>query len=416
MIPSVNSTESVANWCNVDTKTGNITVQLEEIYCFDAEVYADEVDIPEKIDFRDDQRINLGKWVLRNLFTTLLDEEIRRDEAYRRGLRKAATPPNASLRPNAPNNIFMPDSAPGSPMISPGAMTTPRASDGQCLPPNTPGMAIGSVATGNSLDSTDLNASLSPRPERDDSLDKSTTRQSQPPSNGLSTDYFATLAATQESESSSETKVPTTPGDNAGTSVPTSPVEEKKKSTIFGKKFQMGFPKKLARQSVEVKATAPTEEKSDTASNKSSDKGEKVIEDNFLGVVQKIRQEYDDYNEAKPDGPLPNGITPSLANETPVLKPPPHTLIIIQEDNPESGGLADQYRGEIDRLGSEADTLEKIAPTWLGELLLRVSMTGISCVPTNFVTESNSVQGDCKGILRPSSLGKPVTFNSIARW
>jgi WD repeat-containing protein 48 len=52
----VNTTESVANWCAVDTKTGKISVQLEENYCFDAEVYADEIDIPERIEFREDQR------------------------------------------------------------------------------------------------------------------------------------------------------------------------------------------------------------------------------------------------------------------------------------------------------------------------------------------------------------------------
>ena len=373
-MPDVNTTESVANWCNVDTKTGNITVQLEENYCFDAEVYADEIDIPEKIDFREDQRINLGKWVLRNLFTTLLDEEIRRDEAYRKAIRKEATAPTTSLKPKAPGSLTLPDSAMETPMISPGAATTPKASDSQPLPPTTPGLAIGSI-TGNAVQLTPGTVpSLSPRPEGEDSLDKSTTQQSQPSGNGGSSDYFATPATTQESESSSENKAPVTPGEPGGPSVPTSPTEEKKKSKLFGKTFQMGFPKKLARQSVEVKAAAPTEEKSDSASNKSSDREEKVIEDNFLGVVQKIRQDYDEHNEAKPDDPLPIGIAPSLPIETPVLKPPPHTLIIIQEDNPESGGLADQYRGEIGKLGVEADVLEKIAPTWLGELLLRVSI------------------------------------------
>ena len=29
---------------------------LEENYCFDAEVYADEIDIPDTIEFREDQR------------------------------------------------------------------------------------------------------------------------------------------------------------------------------------------------------------------------------------------------------------------------------------------------------------------------------------------------------------------------
>jgi hypothetical protein len=31
-------------------------VALEENNCFDGEVYADEIDIPEKLDFREDQR------------------------------------------------------------------------------------------------------------------------------------------------------------------------------------------------------------------------------------------------------------------------------------------------------------------------------------------------------------------------
>lgn len=52
----MNTTESVANWCAVDTKTGKITVMLEENYCFDAEVYADELDLPKDIVFREDQR------------------------------------------------------------------------------------------------------------------------------------------------------------------------------------------------------------------------------------------------------------------------------------------------------------------------------------------------------------------------
>lgn len=56
VVPEVNTQENVANWCTVDTKTGNLTVMLEENYCFDAELYADELNIKENIEFRDDQR------------------------------------------------------------------------------------------------------------------------------------------------------------------------------------------------------------------------------------------------------------------------------------------------------------------------------------------------------------------------
>ena len=51
--------ESVANWCAVDTRTGRLAVALEENYCFDAEVYTDEADIEESIEFREDQRSKL---------------------------------------------------------------------------------------------------------------------------------------------------------------------------------------------------------------------------------------------------------------------------------------------------------------------------------------------------------------------
>ena len=140
----------------------------------------------------------------------------------------------------------------------------------------------------------------------------------------------------------------------------------------------MDLSKTLGRKSADAKqinATASAEEnKAEEASDKSSEKGDesKAIEDNFYGVVQRIRQDYKDQMASQPDRPINMGITPSLPTETPVLKPPPHTMVIIQEDNPEAGGLVDMYRGEIGNFGHEADVLEKTAPMWLGELLLKV--------------------------------------------
>ena len=52
----INTTHSIANWCQVDTRTGRLACVLEENYCFDAEIYADEAEIEEQLDFRDDQR------------------------------------------------------------------------------------------------------------------------------------------------------------------------------------------------------------------------------------------------------------------------------------------------------------------------------------------------------------------------
>jgi WD repeat-containing protein 48 len=48
--------DSVAHWCAVDTRIGTLTCVLEENYCFDAETYADELDLEEQIEFREDHR------------------------------------------------------------------------------------------------------------------------------------------------------------------------------------------------------------------------------------------------------------------------------------------------------------------------------------------------------------------------
>ena len=49
------------------------------------------------------------------------------------------------------------------------------------------------------------------------------------------------------------------------------------------------------------------------------------------------------------------------------------TTILIQEDRPDSGGVADLFEGKVGTLGSQADLIEKAAPMWLAEVLLRVS-------------------------------------------
>lgn len=98
----VNSNENVPNWCTVDTRIGSITVMLDERSAFDAEVYRDE------IGFRDegDQRINIGKWVLRYLFANLIDAEVKRDDEIRRTLeaeaeeRRKKDPPDGSKGPS----------------------------------------------------------------------------------------------------------------------------------------------------------------------------------------------------------------------------------------------------------------------------------------------------------------------------
>lgn len=56
VLAEINTAESVANWCTVDTRTGRLACILEENYCFDAELYADELDLGKTTEMREDQR------------------------------------------------------------------------------------------------------------------------------------------------------------------------------------------------------------------------------------------------------------------------------------------------------------------------------------------------------------------------
>jgi len=64
------SGEWAGHWCNVDIKSGSVTVHLEENRCYDAEAYwSDLVHPGTAVDAeKDEVRVNLGKWLLAHLF------------------------------------------------------------------------------------------------------------------------------------------------------------------------------------------------------------------------------------------------------------------------------------------------------------------------------------------------------------
>jgi WD repeat-containing protein 48 len=150
----------------------------------------------------------------------------------------------------------------------------------------------------------------------------------------------------------------------------------KEGSSLFGKKFRVSFGgKKLGRSSfIETKPPVVVDEKADDSDeSKSMDTKADHSQDNLLGVVEKVRLGYNVQMQENLGQAIVTAITPSMPNETPVLKPPLNTTVIIQEDRPDSGGAADLYRGTVGSLHEDADLLEMVVPTWLGDLLLLVS-------------------------------------------
>lgn len=364
--------------------------------------------------------VNLGKWILRYLFAKLVDEELERDAIFRKELMSNASKIGSLRRQNAPPSIQLPTRAlrdPQNLINDDDAMITPKAVNGTGRPALTPGLSIG-VATP-SINGTGHAAPvqnyLPTTLEEGSSLEKQTSLQSQPRSSTDKTgDYFSSSPRPRNS-ADGQAKGSTTPGGGLLDAATQSPVDadrdEKSKegSSLFGKKFRMNFPKKLGRPSTDTKP-AIVDEKSEE-SEKSEDKEDKMVQDSFLGTIQKIRYEYEDFLQNEPSQQPPMGLTPSLLSETPALRHPPYTTVIIQEERPDSGGVADLYRGTVSSVGRDADLIENVAPMWLAELLLRVAIPVFFIHAGSMLTliESNVFQRSPQSFLRLVTLSGSVT-------
>ncbi|KAF2401283.1 WD40 repeat-like protein [Trichodelitschia bisporula] len=405
----VNTAETIAHWCAVDTRTGSLTCTLEENNCFDAEMYADDAELEENAEFREDQRINIGAWILRYLFANLIDEEIRRDEIYRRELLDAKK--KVLERAKAPTNIIIPPSD----LTSWGDASGPASAS--TLRPNglnflTPGIGIGLATPGPPQLQT---PGLPPGTPGEGEERHARTSGDKARFGG---DYFtsqqganaahpgATQAGTTQAGSAAAPP-PTPGGDGTGQTflVPPTPSEpavqsldpekEGQEKGRFGmSRLRMNFGMKSLKKTQTSDSTKPVvaEAPSEDSDSRSSKTEEVVIEPNFLGTIQRIRQRYEqDLNAQVNDDvetpELESHITPSLPNETPVLKPPPNTTILIQEDRIDSGGVADLFEGTVGNVGQHADLVEKVAPTWLGDLLLRNERVPKDIVKISFVLE-----------------------------
>lgn len=316
--------------------------------------------------------VNLGHWVLRSLFANFVDEEVDRDTKFRKNLmqsRKSHNPGRHSPPPyiQIPNAPFF---------EGPKSHSNDRfqsASRNTVLSPvPTPGLSIGLATPYLSNTNTSVHAQnqVSSQQNERQSLEKDQLQTQSRTSSDKSFDYFSSNPTSAENH----VVIPTTPGKTSLDATSQSLVDQEKEdkskeSTSFKKKFRMNFPKKLGRSPVEPK-TVPTDEKSEE-SDKSESKDDKGIEDNFLGTIQSIRKDYEERLHRDPYQPIPTVLEPGLP-DVELLKPPPYTTIIIQEDQPDFGGVADLYQGTVKSLGQDADIIEKTAPMWLGELLLRV--------------------------------------------
>lgn len=371
----VNTVEAVANWCQVDTKAGQLTCVLEENYCFDAEVYADDINFETDVEYREDHRINIGRWVLRCLFDRLITEELRKDEEYRRVLSEELTERKAKRieppRQLSISSIVIPKETPEPPI--PDDPTTPRVAN-----PQTPGLGIGLATPGllpQQSPTQQPSAEGLPAVTDTDGSSSTHTALQGPPTPTL--DYFSAAHA------SATPTIPPTPGGGGAESIPTSPTMESGHSDGAGSgflgKFRLGSKKSKGDSSTKHNiSSGAAEEGTKTGSEidptATLTAPEPVFEENLAGVIKRVRASYAE--EKTP--PVATKLTPGLPLDAPLLQLPPNTAIIIQEDKPDSGGVADLYWGTALSVGLPTDVnlLEEHAPAWLGDVLLLNKLPG----------------------------------------
>ncbi|CAJ2510702.1 Uu.00g063270.m01.CDS01 [Anthostomella pinea] len=380
--PEVNTLEAVAPWCSIDTSSGNLTVVLEPFNCFDAEMYADELSLDEPVDFREDQRINLGRWILRYLFAKLIDEEIRRDEVYRQKLNGSVEQRQAATRLNPPMSITIPTSNSHAWNQSDSPVATPRANGSNY--PMTPTLGIGFATPGGYLPgvSEKVATPISPNGKRLSNMSRPSGE-----------DYFSSGISSADAPSKMATTPAATDQQTAKDETPKTPADMKEKdnskspTTAFGKKFRMGmsFGSKKVNRSASTNTEKPTvvEEKAEETKSESSSNHEKEVDDNFRGVIQKIHHDYERQLLENPGKMVETKVTPGLPIDTPVLKLPSGTRVIIQEET--SGGSANLYRGTVLTVGVDADVIEEKAPMWLGEVLLTNAIPQKDPIKVSFV-------------------------------
>ncbi|KAI8598653.1 WD40-repeat-containing domain protein [Dissophora ornata] len=102
VVNELNTIESVPTWCTIDTRIGALTVHLDEARCFDAEVYVDEIQVAPDPERPDDQRIMIGKWVLKNLFEKYVPVHI---DYYEKEAYRLQHPDDPLVQPNVPTTV-----------------------------------------------------------------------------------------------------------------------------------------------------------------------------------------------------------------------------------------------------------------------------------------------------------------------
>ncbi|KAI0321741.1 hypothetical protein OF83DRAFT_1161620 [Amylostereum chailletii] len=365
----------VLPWSTVGTKMGVLTVHLNE-RCFEAELYADEAGCTLDRQRPDDQRVNLGKWALRNLFQGFIREEQRIYSRRVRGLDRPLIVTNGSpIR-----RLSSGSTSPASPTRS-TIFTSPTLV--QAIKPRTPppSRLQPPIATKFAINQPLSPIVQSPSVAMDDSTTpvprhvKSQTDGMAAPTNGSAHkehDYFTVRAHRPLSSASGE------PDDFSGWGGPGSAKPDGGGGTPLLAPATpntggfMGRLKTLGKSKKSHSDVTPTQRSTHAngtgAAATTSEASDAAAANEALTPVQSL---------------LAGQITPPTAADGPTLALRHDIVLIIAEEHP--AGWSNIYRGTVASAAEDVQALEETMPMWLLEYLLLAKAPAVPITKVGFV-------------------------------
>ncbi|WBW71922.1 WD repeat protein, WDR48 family Bun107-like [Schizosaccharomyces osmophilus] len=377
---SLDTIETLPRWASVNCLLGILAVTLDENHYMDTEVYADECLQMKSVEVTD-KRVNLGVWVIKNLFFPFIDVELQRDARFRKNVemiranvqkqsetverdknRNSLTMPVAlsplKLRPR-PSTMFFPNEpvTPASPQFSPTSFPMDQFSDNQPQSPFHPSShnpIYTSAETENLMNAPDYFSIPTSKPQAESAIVK--TKEIGSPRHEGS--FMGRLKKFGRSRSSR----------NLSLGTPKSPAER----LPFNKSISLNPTLNPAAPQVNSETRNADNAPSSSSSffNGNPAPAPTQTQKPMRTVSDLIESLHEQYVNKKPDESINTSLKQPFTDFTPQLDLSKQITVIISEESREAGSSKDIFCSTIGNMENDADVLEKVMPYWLGKLLL----------------------------------------------
>ncbi|CAA90472.1 WD repeat protein, human WDR48 family Bun107 [Schizosaccharomyces pombe] len=411
IVQSLDTVQAIPRWASVNCLLGILAVTLDENHYMDAEIYADECPLL-KVDSPSDKRINLGVWILKNLFREFIDAELHRDlkfrqnldvvrseakkqiEAQREEARKGNVNMPSALSPLRIRSRPSPLSLPPEPLLSPTIdySATPFPLE---PPPESPGPSL-QIPSNNpvytNLTDTDSmmgapdyfsiparqNRNRKPHTEVVGSPTVVRTKEIIPPKVTREGSFMGRLKKLGRSKSSKSLQ----------TDFMKASVERAASSRVFSTGTSVTSPQALSKTNNTVNNAANTENNTLAKDKQQTSEASSPGTPRELKTTGELIEDlHEQYVHFKDKDTVLSLMKPPNDDTFPMLNLSSQITVIISEESPEAGNSRDIYRSTLENMADDIDLLENIMPFWLGRLLLLNEFPSKTAPTVNFTLQ-----------------------------